>query len=332
MLNVNPDQPLRLAVVVDTEEEFDWSAPFDRQAVSVENIRHQTLAQRVFDRYGIVPAYVIDHPVATSDMAVSVLRAMAEAGRCEIGAHLHPWVNPPHAEDVADPRNSFPGNLPAELEGQKLAVLTETIARRFGLRPDLYKAGRHGIGPNTWGHLARLGYHMDVSTVPYTDFSPKGGPDFSAFRDEPFLTPQRIQAWPVTVGFTGKMRRWGYTLYPRLARAEGLRLPGLAARLGLLERVRLSPEGHRLEELKRLVRARLAAGQRLFMLTYHSSSLLPGGSPYARDVAERDALVRRIEAFSTFFMEECGGRGMAVSELRGMLAVTEPPSPPRRAV
>src|SRR6185437_16358021 len=73
-----------LVVVVDTEEEFDWSAPFDSNSRSTTNILYQPLAQKILDRYGVVPTYAIDFPVASAREGVSILRSIANDGRCEI--------------------------------------------------------------------------------------------------------------------------------------------------------------------------------------------------------------------------------------------------------
>jgi len=303
-----------LTVVIDTEEEFDWAAPFDPRATSVANIACQGLAQRMFDRFGVVPTYVVDYPVACSAAARAVLRPMADSGRCEIGAHLHPWVNPPIGS-TTDPRRSFPGNLPPEVERAKLAALTQAIADGFGRRPVLYKAGRYGIGPATYGILAALGYRADLSVVPYTDFTAAGGPDFSRRSPQPAIGAEGILALPLTAGFAGRLAGLGHHLHPLLRGP----LAGAAARLGLLERLRLSPEGHRLDDMKRLTRALLAGGQKLFMLTYHSSSLLPGGSPYARNAAERDALLAAVDGYLSFFLGECGGRAETVGAVAATL-------------
>src|SRR5260221_11232522 len=139
------DRPT-LSVVMDTEEEFDWSAPFDAAATATENIKCQPLAQEIMDRHGVIPTYVVDYPVADTPSAYSVLRAIADSGRCEIGAHLHPWVNPPH-EGLVDEFHSYPGNLPPSLEREKLAQLVARIEQSFGRRPRIYKAGRYGLGP-----------------------------------------------------------------------------------------------------------------------------------------------------------------------------------------
>src|SRR3546814_20419106 len=64
----------------------------------------------------------------TTPAAVEVLKSFCDRGECRIGAHLHPWVNPPHRE-VVNAVNSYPGNLPPELERAKLTALTQEIGR-----------------------------------------------------------------------------------------------------------------------------------------------------------------------------------------------------------
>lgn len=307
-----------LTVVIDTEEEFDWSAPFDPLSRSVANIAEMPLAQSIFDRHSVVPAYVIDHPVVSSEAAVSVLREIEAEGRCEIGAHLHPWVNSPESEHRGN-RFSYPGNLPRSMEFQKLKTLTDLITAQFSHSPIIYKAGRYGVGPATEEILCELGYKIDVSVVPFTDFSRGFGPDFSEFDTSPFLTHRGIIELPLTVGFAGSLWHVGRPAYALLNAMSAVRAPGIASRLGLLERIRLSPEGHTLEEMKRLTRALLARGERLFMMTCHSSSFLPGGSPYAPNAPARDALLERIAAYIEFFFETCHGRAMKVSSVASSL-------------
>jgi hypothetical protein len=298
--------PPTLVVVVDTEEEFDWTAPFDSTSRGTTNILFQPLAQEIMDRHGVVPTYVIDYPVVDSPDAVSILRSIADEGRCEIGAHLHPWVSPPIEEQV-NVHNSFPGNLPPSLEREKLARLAERIEKAFSCRPIVYKAGRYGVGPNTFQTLRQLGFRVDTSVVPHTDFSASGGSNFKTFPSGPFLAGGDLVALPLSVHFTGALAAAGPKLYPSLAAAAQLRLPGLAARLGLLERLRLSPEGHNVNDLKRQTRAALARGERYFMLTYHSSTLLPGATPYARHEIERDAFLNTLDTYFKFFSRECSG-------------------------
>ena len=120
------DWPLTLTVVIDTEEEFDWGAPFDATSTDTTNAAYQYLAQDLFRARGVVPTYVVDYPMAVAPEAVGILRGWMEAGEAEIGAHLQPWVTPPFVEEI-NARHSYPGNLSPELERQKLAALTDLL-------------------------------------------------------------------------------------------------------------------------------------------------------------------------------------------------------------
>jgi len=54
--------PPQLIVVIDTEEEFDWSAEPNAQANQVSAMAHIDRVQSIFNEYGICPCYVIDYP------------------------------------------------------------------------------------------------------------------------------------------------------------------------------------------------------------------------------------------------------------------------------
>lgn len=306
-----PDQVPLLLVVIDTEEEFDWRLPHSRENTSVSNVAAQGLAQEIFARHGITPTYVVDYPVATTPAAVAVLKTFADQGACLIGAHLHPWVNPPHMETV-NAVNSYPGNLPPFLERAKLTALTEAIDQAFGMPPVIYKAGRYGVGPATAGILEELGYRIDVSVVPYSDFNEDGGPDFSRIDFQPVWIGERssLLELPLSCGFCGMLRSLGPTLFPRVGGRAGMRLhlPGVLARSGLLERIRLTPEGVDLAANMRLARSLYEQGCRIFSFTYHSPSLLPGMTPYVSSDRELAAFLERMDRFFGFFRQELGGR------------------------
>ena len=309
-------------VVVDTEEEFDWSRPHSRTATGVSHIAQQDRGQRIFDRFALQPTYVVDYPVASQEAAYPLLRDWLRGGRCQIGTHLHPWVNPPFDETVSA-YNSYPGNLPAALEQEKLARLTGVIETNFGTRPTVYRAGRYGVGPATAGILARLGYQIDMSVMPRTDFRADGGPDFTAFSETPywFGPDGSLLEIPATAGWCGGLSGYGESIQPVVMNRMGLRLhvPAILARLGLFERIRLSPEGASFAELKRLTDAMLAAGKRLFSLSYHSPSLAAGHTPYVRDEAELQGFLGVIERYCDYFFGDCGGQPTTPAALRSLL-------------
>lgn len=323
-----------LTVVVDTEEEFDWSQPFSRSNIQTRSIAAQRLAhERIFDSRGIVPTYVVDWPVATSPEAIATLRSLLEERRCEIGTHLHPWVSPPYSEEV-NTFNSYAGNLPRELEFEKIRLLTETIEENFGQRPRTFKAGRYGVGPHTAESLARLGYEVDASVVPYTSLNSDGGPDFSGHGVHPFWFKaggRNMLEMPATAGFAGTLHGLGPRLYPVLQRpwSRKLRLPGISSRLGLLERLRLSPEGYGAGDLMRLTDALLAQGCRFFGLTYHSPSLVPGNTAYVRDAGELERFLGTLTSYLDYFVQQRGGRCLPVGQLlRTLQPAATPVAPP----
>lgn len=302
-----PDRPT-LMVVVDTEEEFDWNAPFSRQATSVSAMRHIDRAQKLCDAAGLAPTYVIDYPVATQREGYEALAQWAAEGRCAIGAHLHPWVTPPYDEPVSGP-NSFTCNLPPPLQRAKLRELCQAIAANTGVTPAVFKAGRYGVGPHLVGAFRDLGLAIDGSVNPCMDFSADAGPDFSAFDSRPFWIDrsQELLEVPCTQGFVGWARGQGRWLRRAADRFTALRAPGVLARAGVVNRVMLSPEGNTLDEMIALTRALLADGLTLFSLTFHSPSVAPGHTPYVRSDADLSAFLSCIERYFEFFFGELGG-------------------------
>ena len=301
--------PPTLFVVVDTEAEFDWDKPFARDLTSVAAMDDIGRGQAVFDTYGLRPIYVIDYPVASQARGTAGLRAILQRGGCAIGAHLHPWTNPPFDEIVCT-SNSYPGNLDPALEERKLAVLMEAIRTAFGISARFYKAGRYGFGPGTPDALARHGISVDLSVLPGADLRRRGGPDFSDLAPLSYhIAGTPILSVPMTraaVGAAPSLGRMGQAVYgTRLG--ELLRVPAMLARLGVAETITLTPEGVTAGEQIRLLRAMLKRGCRQFVLHYHSPSLSTGHTPYARTADEVEDVLSRLADVCRFFFDELGG-------------------------
>jgi hypothetical protein len=315
------DRP-QLAVVVDTEEEFDWAGPFSRASAGTTNIAAQPLAHRVFDRWGVVPTYVVGYPIATDPESVAVLGGLRDDGRAEIGAHLHPWVTPPHEEEVSA-YNSYHCNLPPKLERAKIAALTSAIENAFGTRPKVFKAGRYALGPGTAEALKALGYEVDCSVVPYFSFEQDGGPSFRRAPDRPYwLDRERsLLEVPFTAGFYGRLAGAGPAIQGLFdsAAAKRLHVPGVLARSGLVTRVRLSPEGASAEEQCRLLDSLLEIGHRFFTLAYHSPSLAPGHTPYVRSAEDLDRFLATLDTVLAYFSKRLGGGFTTLTRYRSAL-------------
>jgi hypothetical protein len=299
--------PPILFAIVDTEEEFQWDAPFDRGSTSVTAMQHIGRAQSIFDRYGVKPTYVIDYPVAHQQDGYAPLMDYVITDRCTIGAHLHPWVTPPH-DEIVTAQNSFACNLPEALEAAKIRALVTEIEQNLGVRPTAYKAGRYGVASATVRTLQALQFEVDLSVNPHMDFTQQYGPSFAQFDAKPFVVDTMLFL-PCTVGYVGMAGALGAPLH-RVASARALQplhAVGVLSKTGITNKIMLSPEGNTLDEMKSLARALYGRGYRTFSFTFHSPSVEPGHTPYVRNDADMREFLAKIDGFCDFFFRELGG-------------------------
>jgi hypothetical protein len=313
-----PNSAPMVICIIDAEEEFDWSAPFAVSNNSVTTIQAQVAAQEIFRRYGLVPTYAVDYPVADQEQGYRPLREFALAGQCEIGAQLHPWVTPPFEENINE-INSFACNLPFELQARKTELLTAKIEENFGIRPKVFRTGRYGAGPETVRLLQQFGYEIDCSVLPgpaITRFSP----DYSFAPSKPYWlgSEKPILEIPVTASMVGPLRVFQHVSNRIFTSSlsQRIKLPAVLARTQLLYRARISPEGHSLNEAKQLTKTLYRAGQKIFAISYHSPSLSPGRTPYTRDQADVQRFLTWIDNYLAFFTGELGGVTSTPSRVR----------------
>jgi len=298
---------MQLLVTIDTEEDNAWRAGFRASGHTVENTRGIERFQRLCEDFRVRPTYLIDTPIAEDARSVEMLTAFQHAGQCEVGAHLHPWCAPPFGEP-GGVRESFLCNLPADVQRDKLARLTDTIEQRTGRRPTSFRAGRYGLDMVGARILADLGYEVDSSVIPFTSYAAEEGPDFSHAPFRPyyldaadFTQPHDagfLLEVPVTVGynrhdFLRSNRIHRLTAAPVL---KQLRLRGFLDRLGILRRIKLSPEQADASEMQTLVDIYHAQGQDAVVLMFHSSSLVAGGSPYVPSETEFHRFYEKLNA------------------------------------
>ena len=292
----------RVILTVDTEEEFDWNGPFQRTGHGLEHVSQLPRFQTFCEEIGALPIYLVDWPITEAAQAVEVIGEAVARGAAQLGMQLHPWVNPPFEEELGT-RNSFPGNLPPELEAAKLHALRERIESVFGASPIIYRAGRYGAGPATAAMLAQAGIAIDTSVRSLFDYSAQGGPDFSNSPLQPYWMDdtQKVLELPVTSAFWGPLRRQGHLIH-RLQRHVPTFFAAFS-RLGLLERIALTPEGVSVDEAIRGIDIALDDGLPLLVLSFHSPSLAPGFTPYAPDEAGVEAIYAWLRAIYAYLRQ-----------------------------
>lgn len=292
-----PHDPV-CCLVIDAEEDFDWQRPiFGTEHDTGCMLRIGDLA-RIAEPYGLLPTYLLTYPVLQDDRATSLLREHHAAGRCGLGVQLHPWVTPPF--EASQDEHSYLGALSPATEESKLLCMIERFVACFGQPPTMFRAGRYGLSSTTTRLLERHGFLIDTSVAPRTDFSAEGGPDYADYDCDPFWFggAQSLLEVPLCRGVVGWGGAWGRARYASWGAGVGkrLHLRSVLSRLRCAERITLSPEGNDLTAMLRLVRHRLAAGQRLFTVSLHSSSLAPGRNPYVRTEADLGAMHARLQS------------------------------------
>jgi hypothetical protein len=290
----SPSFGQRVLLTVDTEEEFDWRAPFRREGYGLSHVAAIPRFQAFCEGLSVSPVYLVDWPIANDPAAVETIGDAVWRGTAEIGMQLHPWVNPPFDEEVSG-HNSYAGNLPPALEEAKLMRLRDRIETAFGTAPLIYRAGRYGLGAQTKGLLRRAGIKVDTSVRPLFDYSAQGGPDYSHHPLTPYWTDaaRDLIELPVTSAYWGPLARFGPLLH-RAQRHVPTFFSGFS-RLNLLERIALTPEGVSPEEALRGIAIAQEQGLPLLVLSFHSPSLAPGHTPYAATEGQVEALYHWFE-------------------------------------
>ena len=124
--------------------------------------------QPLFNRYDIVPTYLINNIVLEDKESVGVFKNLE--GNFELGTHLHPeFIEPDKSVfDYAGSRVEADCCFyPPDIEFEKIRNITELFRQQFGYQPVSFRAGRFAAKENTFKSLTELGYKVDTSITPY---------------------------------------------------------------------------------------------------------------------------------------------------------------------
>lgn len=318
----SPDRPV-CALVVDAEEDFDWTSPAQGTVFTTHCMRRVRELQDLVSAFGVRPSYLLTYPVLDDPDVVRIVRRQFDRGDCDLGAQLHPWVNPPFCSELGLD-SSFVGSLSPEAEETKLLALKAKFRDCFGHDPVSFRAGRYGLGERTTRLLEKHGFLVDTSLAPRTNLTAEKGPNFSGFDCDPFWFGEHrdILEVPLCRTLTGWGGAAAAQIYEKLSKPAFARIRGhsILSRLRYAERITLSPEGNDRASMVRLLRDRLAKGQRLFSLSCHSSSLTIGRNPYVRSKADLHTFYDRLSGVLDIMQSRLGFRFAVLSELPDLLA------------
>ena len=288
-----------------------------RDRITLRNIAELPRLQKLCDQHGVRPTYLVTYEVAKDPESRSILRDLASQGRCEIGSHHHPWTTPPASDG-----HLFPLNLNLEQFRSQLRALTEAVSEVTGEAPVSYRSGRNGFAGSHVEVLESEGYAVDSSVDPFFNERTKGGPSFAGARLEPYFVsgedPRRAGASrlleiPITSALNRRLPRRLEAAYADFTPAYTFRR--VLRLLRIVRPIWLRPSYSRTEDMLWLAEHVVSTKVPVANIIFHSSELLPGGSPYNSTVEDVEAFYDNLSTLLRFLAER-GVEGRTFREFR----------------
>lgn len=322
-----------LAITIDTECDKGpgWliQRPLRFRSV-VEGIPERL--EPIFREFGARATYLLSPEVMQNDECVAVLKKANYHG-AELGTHLHGEFIEPHTVFETDTTWVMQNTYSREVESKKLKNLTQLFIDRFGYSPRSFRAGRFGIGQNTLPILANLGYWVDSSVAPFSQWADKGGSvEFFGVPTQPYFPSDEnykrrgslsILEVPVTTGnswydyFPQSILR----LIPRYPKLWG----GFTKQFGMKSKLKVSwlrPTFPSIsfDDIRNLLLTQLNRynnGNVFLVMMFHNVDIVPGCSPYAHNESDAKLFLRRL-AQTLEFVQHCQAHFVTLSEMRDL--------------
>lgn len=291
-------------ISIDTEED-QWDN-FNEKA-TVKNV--ECIANKfhpLCEKYDIKPTYLVNSPVVESVSSKKIIQELANSSHCEIGMHLHPWRTSPHRTHYQFPKHSHITNYSYDMIGEKIKKLFHELQNVTQKSCRTFRAGRWSMSFDAMDHLFQLGVTIDSSITPYTSWKKDGGNDFSTrtLKNYKFLSPNFLEPnengnayeVPPTIGWTrGNLHLMGQlekliNKLPAVFRAKGI-----LHHLNIVKKVWLSPEQTSNKDMIQLSQNLIRNNSTYLHAMFHSTSLLPGLSPFIQTQKDLDFFYARLE-------------------------------------
>ncbi len=309
---------LYFIVTVDTEADDAWNMP---EKLELKNLDEVPRFQELCEKYNVIPTYLVTYECATRDEALSILKPLADAGRCEIGHHLHSWTTPPFQKE--DPSgidaawlHAYQSELPDTLFREKSEFLYNAIEKAYGKKPTSHRAGRWGIDQRSIDWLIENHFKVDSSVVPLTSYSgnsgKKGdGPSFYSASREPYFcystsvngkNNASLMEIPINVDIPGNLFSRACAGYLRREFPGTRHVNRLFRRIGGGRLLRPDPE-YPDQALCSIIERTIKADIPIVHLMIHSSELSSGHSPFSRTIDYSKRVWIKLEEVFRFVKE-----------------------------
>ena len=301
---MNSKTDLLFLLSVDTEEEWDWEGPFPEGEFSVENLHMLPEFQAFCTDKGIRPCYFVDYAAGMGIGKQSQFIKQLHNNECELGAHLHPWANPPYFDKPTE-SNSHVINLPISEVSEKLDALMALFAERFSYQPKAFRTGRWGISPEIMELLWSRGFEVDSSVYPFYQneyFSCQGSPTLPYWPCETDVLSigdqHNILELPVTVGFNRRPFTRANRVHQQFETdmMKTLKANAVLWHSKVLRKIYMSPEVSTTQDMITLAHSAIAENAPIIHMYFHSSNLISNGTGFFKASDPFKTICERISA------------------------------------
>lgn len=291
---------------LDVEEEGLFSGYYKARDPGVKNVSLLPALAPITREFGVPLTLYCSWAIFNDAAARNVLTKMSDELGAEIGAHLHHWSTPPFLDDPENRTPARTDKLPGEILEKKLDALLAAGEAFRGSPITSFRMGRWDLKRALLAPLAERGIKADSSVCPLRVF-PDDGPDF-------FLAP--ADPWRVPLPDGRSMLEIPVTQIPLwrpLARLWN-RAP-VRDSFHFFGAISPNPFWHSPFINRLAAKLHASRGGRVLSLFWHSSEMMPGGSPATPDKAAADATLKRIFAYFRWLNENFDVRGVTAAQL-----------------
>lgn len=299
---------LYVIVTLDVEEEGLFSGTYAQHA-SVSNVTLLSRLAPLSQELGFPLTLFCTHSVFANKEACTVLAKMRDDCHAEIAAHLHHWSTPPFA-----PADS---SVPERTDRLATALLQErlhnllTAGKTFQAAPlTSFRMGRWDLKNILFPMLVDAGILVDSSICPLRAFC--GGPDHFLAPSNPYWfgcgsNEKALLEIPITqVTPVRQMANIWYSLTRKKRK--------ILDTFHFWGALSANPVWHNNTVMRMATRCHIHNGGKVLNLFWHSSEMMPGGSPHIPDQKAADALLKKITDFLCWLKQNHDVAGITMTD------------------
>lgn len=321
-------QSVFVTISLDVEEEGLFRRSYNCLNPSIRNTGDLWRLAPLLER-GVRPTLFCAHAAFADAPSRKRLEQLRDKHGAAIAAHLHHWNTPPLAPGADGRVPAHIGDAAARKVDKK--YLAEKFRNLFRLACDFqgedvtcFRMGRWDLLHDHWRFLEENGVKCDASVRPlHMDAQ---GPDHFGAPNYPYIAAQSgIMEIPLTVaplhpalvgGWLTENEIWGN--FPQ----KTLKNWGALA---------LLPVEHPLWLMKLTTKLYLGRGGKNLSFTWHSSEMMPGGSPRLPDEKSVRGFMKKMTAFVDWLQNNYRATFVTMPELRDLMPGSLPMPRPSRA-